>query len=374
SLRDISELRVLLGKSLDMRDNVYWEYGSPHLSNRHLAIFGSSGQGKTYCIQAILMGLMRGKCNSIIIDYTNGFLSEHLESEFIETVKPKAHIVAQSPLNLSPFRKQATKLDGITILESDYIVASRIASAFKKIFASTGDQQLSLLASTIEEGLKNDGDSFDFLKLFDLLNNKGRIGESVANKISGFIKSNIFTPSKYNVWDEYINSSEIKSNIIQLATIPSSISTIAIEFILWDIYSHASSFGTKNKPIPIVLDEVQNLDLALQSPLGKMLTEGRKYGFSLILATQTLSAFAREDQDRLFLAAHKLFFSPAETELNTYAKLLEQIVPGSTRKDWVTQLVNLQKGECISVGLHRDNFGKYKYGAIVIKIINLSMR
>ncbi len=371
---DISSSRIYLGDSLDIQERIYWEYGSPHLSNRHLAIFGSSGRGKTYCIQALLIELERCRCNSIIIDYTSGFLEEQLENEFINAVKPNSHIVASSPLAISPFRRQVTKVNGAEIIESDYIVASRIASAFKKIFSSTGEQQLALLSATIEEGIRDNSESFDFANLYDLLNSKGKVGESIANKIASFIKSNIFASTMSDIWSEYIHSNHIRNNIIQLATIPSSISTVAIEFILWDLYAYASSFGNKNQPIPIVLDEVQNLDLSLYSPLGKMLTEGRKYGLSLILATQTLSAFAKDDQDRLFLAAHKLFFAPAETELNTYAKILEQVVPGSNRKDWASQLINLQKGQCISVGMHKERNGEYKYGAIVINIAPLSGR
>lgn len=371
---DIFSSRIYLGESLDIQEKIYWEYGSSHLANRHLAIFGSSGRGKTYCIQALLIELERCRCNSIIIDYTSGFLYEQLENEFISAVKPKSHIVASCPLSISPFRRQATKINGTDIIESDFIVASRIASAFKKIFSSTGEQQLALLSATIEEGIKSKSEDFDFLNLYDLLNSKGKLGESIANKLASFIKSNIFASTMSDIWSEYIHSNDIRNNIIQLATIPTSISTIAIEFILWDLYAYASSFGNKNQPIPLVLDEVQNLDLSLNSPLGKMLTEGRKYGLSLILATQTLSAFTKDDQDRLFLAAHKLFFAPAETELNTYAKILEQVVPGSNRKDWASQLINLQKGQCISVGIHKDRHGEYKYGAVMISIAPLSSR
>jgi len=42
------------------------------------------------------------------------------------------------------------------------------------------------------------------------------------------------------------------------------------------------------------------------------LTEGRKFGLSLILATQTMENLKGEKQSRLFQAGHKLFFRPAE--------------------------------------------------------------
>ena len=45
--------RVLIGKDLYMH-NVYWEFGSTALANRHLLVTGTSGQGKTYSIQTML--------------------------------------------------------------------------------------------------------------------------------------------------------------------------------------------------------------------------------------------------------------------------------------------------------------------------------
>jgi DNA helicase HerA-like ATPase len=159
-----------------------------------------------------------------------------------------------------------------------------------------------------------------------------------------------------------------------MATLSRDVWRAATEFILWDLYSHSCLQGDKNKPLPVVLDEVQNLDHRLDSPLAKMLTEGRKYGLSLILATQTLSNLKKEEQDRLFQAAHKLFFSPAETEADSYAKLLEQAVPGTNKKYWADELASLQKGECISVGLYKDQNGFIKQGAKKVQITSLGER
>lgn len=104
-----------------------------------------------------------------------------------------------------------------------------------------------------------------------------------------------------------------------LAGVPREISRMATEFILWDLYDFAANSGSKEKPLPIVLDEIQNLDHRLNSPLAKILTEGRKFGLSMIVATQTLSNLHAEEKDRLFQTSHKLFFKPAETEVREYA-------------------------------------------------------
>ena len=71
---------------------------------------------------------------------------------------------------------------------------------------------------------------------------------------------------------------------------------------------------------------------------------------------------------------HKLFFAPAETEIDSYAKLLEQAVPASNKKAWLQELAKLKKGECISVGLHMNEHGAVEQGARVVKVAKLEAR
>ncbi|EAT12955.1 DNA phosphorothioation-dependent restriction protein DptH [Bermanella marisrubri] len=370
----LSDARVLLGIDQASGKKIYWEYGHPELANRHMIVFGRSGQGKTYCIQGLLMELAKVRVKSLIIDYTNGFLPNHLEPEFNEFAKPRSSYLAQAPLAISPFRKQSQDFGGVELEEKDHIIASRIASVFNLVYSTIGEQQFATLTNVIERGVARHGASYNFSSMLDDLYEEGKTGESLANKLSTMVKSNLFDEKESKNWDDIFNAQECAVNVIQLASFSKDIMQLATEFILWDLYAYACANGSKNIPLPIVLDEVQNLDHRLESPLGKMLTEGRKYGVSLILATQTLSMLSKEEQDRIFQAAHKLFFAPAETEVNTYAKLLEQSVPNTDRKMWIKRLSELKKGECISVGLWSDEHGKVKHSAKLVKVSSMNER
>lgn len=373
--RNIENCRVLIGQAIDNQKPVYWEYGNKHLANRHLIVFGRSGQGKTYCIQGLLMELAKNRLNSMVIDYTNGFLPEHLEEEFIEKVQPKTDLVIHKPLELNPFNKQTQKVAGVEISDKAHDVASRVASVFNAVYSDIGSQQLPTLIKTLEEGIELFGNNYDFNKMLKDLEESGKHGEALANKLHPMVRANLFSFSQeFDGWNDIYKSETPTTRLIQLARLSRDIWLLATEFILWDLYSYACTNGNKNSPIPVVLDEVQNLDQKLDSPLGKMLTEGRKYGLSLILATQTLSNLKKDEQDRLFQAAHKLFFAPAETEIQSYAKLLEQAVPGSNKKAWLDELAKLKKGECISVGLHMNENGYVEQGAKVVKVSSLDKR
>ncbi len=367
------ECRVEIGQDTLTGEKVFWEYGHKDLANRHLIIFGSSGQGKTYCIQGLLMSLADAQIRSLVIDYTNGFLPNHLETEFIERVNPKSNILCNEPFGMSPFRAQKQDFGGIFIEEKPHMVAGRVASVFNKVYSTIGERQIAVLNEVIESGVQRYGTAYSLQNMLDDLNEEETAGPALASKLAPLVKSNLFSSNSDKSWSEVFESQEHSSTIMQLASLNHDISMLCTEFLLWDLYSYACSYGSKEKPLPIVLDEVQNLDHRLESPLGKMLTEGRKFGVSLILATQTLSMLRKDEQDRLFQASHKLFFAPAKTETKTYAKILELSMPGTKQADWEKQLGELSKGQCLSVGYHLEK-GQLKMSVKKVKVSSMSSR
>ncbi|MDO6562647.1 DNA phosphorothioation-dependent restriction protein DptH [Amphritea sp. 1_MG-2023] len=372
---EAAECRVLIGTNVQGDKPVYWEFDHKDLPNRHIIIFGRSGQGKTYCIQGLLMDLASNNVNSMVVDYTNGFLPDQLEAEFNVEVNPKTDLVAHAPLALNPFERQSQMVAGYNLTDKSHDVAARIASVFNSVYSTIGEQQLPTMIRVIEEGLDLYGADYGFEKMLSDLNEAGKVGEALANKLMPMVKANIFSTNTLDIgWENIYKSEESRTRLIQLATLPRDVWRLATEFILWDLYAYACSSGNKSKPLPVILDEVQNLDHRLDSPLGKMLTEGRKYGLSLILATQTLSNLKKDEQDRLFQAAHKLFFAPAETEIKKYAEILEVTVKGSTRQHWIEELSSLSKGYCLSVGYHLNDDEVLELGVKKVHVSALGSR
>jgi len=124
----------------------------------------------------------------------------------------------------------------------------------------------------------------------------------------------------------------------------------------------------------LVLDEIQNLDQREESPLAQLLREGRKFGFSLILATQTMSNLEKDARDRLFNAGHKLFFRPAETEIKSYAEIAA--MSSNEKSDaWIKKLASLKKAECYSIGPSlNEATGELEIKAFKIRITSLQER
>lgn len=352
--------RILLGKTKAGKE-VFWEFGHPKLNNRHFLIFGNSGMGKTYAIQAILAELARKTQNSLIVDYTNGFLNKQLQPAFVSSVAPLQHIVRRDGLPINPFRKGADD-DGCggMLEETEWNVATRVTSIFDSVY-NLGDQQRSVLIDAIQTGMSSNpmfGMS-DLIPALEAFLNDGSHQQaalkSVISKLKPFVAARLFRDGKSIGWDELFADREWLCQVFQMTMLDRTTYLLLTEFILWDLYSTARTAWDETKPHVIVLDEVQNLDQKLDSPLGKFLTEGRKFGLCLIAATQTLSNLKEDEKARLFQSAHKLFFKPADSELKRYSDLVKMAAQTGTADEWKARLSSLVKGQCISIGPAAEN-------------------
>ena len=171
----------------------------------------------------------------------------------------------------------------------------------------------------------------------------------MLSKIEPFVHINPFGQEDSESWEKIYHDQDAQCHIIQLAGFVKDSARLITEFSLVDLYWYYRSTGHKDDAKVVVLDEIQNLDHRQGSPLGKFLTEGRKFGISSILATQTLSNLDKDERDRLFQANHKLFFKPADTEIKSFAGILANVT-GEKADDWVPRLSSLKRGECYSLG------------------------
>jgi DNA phosphorothioation-dependent restriction protein DptH len=373
--------RILLGQSISGSRDVYWEFGHSELNNRHMLIFGTSGMGKTYTIQCLLFELGRVGQNSLIVDYTNGFFDSQLESVFRSKLQPIQHVIKKEPLSINPFRQQIGLVVDEPLPEAASSTAQRVSGVFSEVY-SFGDQQKSALYQAIKTGLERSGTRgmtlVDLLPLLEeLAEEKGTVGQaagSVASKIIPFVDQNPFGEEDPESWEKIFTDITNRCHILQLSGFAKDSTRLVTEFSLIDLYSFYRSRGTQHSPRVVVLDEIQNLDHREESPLAQLLCEGRKFGFSLILATQIMSSLNRDERDRLFNAAHKLFFRPADTEIKTYAEIAA-VSTGEKADVWVKRLAKLKKGQCYSIGPSLNEVsGELEVKAFSIQISPLNKR
>lgn len=352
-----SDVRIPIGTIAGSTNKIYWEYGNPLLPNRHLLITGKSGQGKTYFMQCLLYEFAKHNLDSLIIDYTDGFLPNQLEPTFVETLGDNIdnRFVFASKLPINPFKREQIDLGGVFFPEKDDDVADRVVQIIDFVF-SLGIQQNNLLKETIIEGLRRYDEKYTFTKLKnDLAQLEGTQAQSLMGRINTLLNKDPFTYDEENFeWSQVFNFSG-KVNIIQLKGFAQDVQKVITEFLLWDLYNYSQREGNKNKPIPVLLDEMQNLNHKDSSPTNKILREGRKFGWSSWLATQSISSIknAGGDTSALYNAAMQIHFAAPEDQIPVIGKMLSNDI--HARRKWESKLSTLNKGECIVSGYFKNN-------------------
>ncbi|MFY4775833.1 DNA phosphorothioation-dependent restriction protein DptH [Metabacillus sp. RGM 3146] len=372
----LENARILIGKAANSNKDIYWEYGNSGLANRHLLISGKSGQGKTYFMQCLLLEKSKLGIPSIIIDYTEGFLPNQLEEEFVSALGDhlKQKIVYSEKLPLNPFEKNTRDIGGILLPESNTDIAERVKSVFSSVYKQLGIQQLNAIYEAILNGLQKFGDQMSLVKLRDLLEEDGsNYSKTALSQIRPLIDRDPFSINNTIKWSDIIESNG-DVYVIQLTGFPRDVQLIITEFILWDLWNYSVKNGTKNKPMPVIMDEAQNLDHTEKSPSARILTEGRKFGWSAWYATQFLKSQLDADElARLQNSSQKIYFSPPEQEISHIASNLSK--EPSERKLWEGKLSSLKKGQCIVHGpLLKENGELSNPTITVVDIIPLSER
>ncbi|MBR9937630.1 macro domain-containing protein [Oscillospiraceae bacterium Marseille-Q3528] len=366
----LEEIRVLIGK--DKRNiPVYWEFGHEKLANRHILITGTSGQGKTYAIQTMILELARQNISSVVFDYTDGFLPGKLEPEFEEELEGKVtqEVAILNRIPVNPFRLQMIEIPPFgSVPEKSTTVAGRISDILKHVY-SFGDQQAASIYAACKQGVDQYGTNMDFAKLRQLLEAMGTPqSKSVLSKMAQFFDMDLFDSTKEFNWKEVAQGGG-KVSVIQLTGLDRELQTVVTEIMMWDAWYSLTKFGNKETPFVVVLDEAQNLSFKEKSPAEKILREGRKYGWSAWFATQFLKgALDSGEISNLQQAAERLYFKPTGEEMSYIA---EQIADSKSEvADWLNTIKGIQKGQCIVQGDRLRPNGQF--GAVKPTLVSVS--
>lgn len=104
----------------------------------------------------------------------------------------------------------------------------------------------------------------------------------------------------------------------------------------------------------VILDEFQFLDASEDSVLVTLLREGRRFGMEVLLSTQFISNYSKEEKSTLLQVGHLLLFKPDEENLNDVVKLVDAVYPTG----WKSLLSGLNRGEAVLTGKYSVGDGR----------------
>lgn len=306
--------------------------------------YGNSGYGKTYgMVRYLETEKDRGK-KILLLDYSGSFTAEERQKANFN-----GEIVVKNPYKEPVyvcFNKNAS--DAADLLAHAMSIALRITSYY----------QIMILKEVLKTSFeKTNIVSMESIKFFlspYLESSKNELKDNANHLVTRFMPY-------FGVVNLFFKNDILENNDKQVLLLQlSDFSNLEREFLATLVIEVFWSF-VRNKVFnnfkfdTFILDEFQNLSLKKGGALYGFLKEGRRFGISLVLATQLLSCFEKDGVNTLFQAGNVLVFHPARSDLKTIAK----IVSTDNYKQYENILNNLKRGQCLLLGnYYRNNSSK----------------
>lgn len=315
-----------------------WDFSDSTCANRHLLVTGTSGSGKSFAIRYLMEQATR-QCRVLIFDLTG-------EYQKSASCFPNAKLLDPSvaPLAVNGFLQTGSPSSP----QRPFCAANTVASLITGCFGLS-QKQHAILYDAAKRYLLQPGSrsSFgDFMSFFlsEAPKKKGIPAQPSINVLQPLVDQQLFAGGQRQDW--LLRTPGI--TIYCLAALPGRSQQAVTQLLLSDLLSCIRETGNVDDPFIVIIDEFQRLGFHTESPASILLTEGRKYGCSLWLASQFL--MGRFDPEALFCleqAAIRLRFSPPASELPSLAR---QLAAQSSfdSPQWKKALGSLQTGRCIA--------------------------
>ncbi|NSK20049.1 ATP-binding protein [Dorea formicigenerans] len=287
--------------------------------NEHIAIFGMSGTGKSTRIAEIVGSAVKEEKTIIALDLSGNDFKRIDGANYISAVD-----------------------DGIKmeLLKSESpLFTANMAGMLAEIF-HFGVNQLGVLQVAMEMAAndKNKYDS-DLTAIMEALKlQSSRTADGVYNRLKNIHVANIIRESKKGIIQGAINVISFQGLSVQSQNQMS-------EIYLSLLWSEIKTREILKKEVVLVIDEFQKY-IKKNSVLLDMLRESRKYGVSIVLATQSVEELSARVKAAVNQTAVQLFFrvNPANAR-----KIAEMIEP-SRVNEMTAKLKKLEIGESIATG------------------------
>lgn len=321
---------------------------SNNSSNNSVCLTGISGAGKSCKINEIELTEVKNGNTVICIDISQN----HLEKDIFYKIRPEycRYInrinALKNGLGMNLF-KPVIKENG-TVESYVNIINSNVQS-FSAAY-KMGDRQKALLRKIIMDAMEIQNeymgmsDSQALVSAF--VGNSSAEVSALYEKFWTVLNANVFRNSNQIIEPNKINIIELSDLDILSAEV---ITEVILAYFWRVIYNRGFSNDYGN--VTIVLDEFQHCSLKKGATLHMMLSEGRKFGINLILATQTMGIFSAQTVSILEQMATRLYFRPVYSSLLKDARNIE----ATKTSYWKETLSTLPRGVCVAKGVLEVN-------------------
>lgn len=329
--------------------------------NGHVLVYGSSGQGKTFFLCRMLEKYYELGKKVLILDYSGSYSEKELrEKNFKYQQQIQRFILSKRPL-LWNFRTNDSK-----IFEKD------LGDALAESLGCRGYFQKKILGDIIDK-IIHDNEKITVPNILKFLE-KMFMEEKETEKITGNLDNigKLLTRLhrfedvgnlRIVMWEKEFVTKPI--TIIELTDFPEGQRKFLAELFLSMLWKEVYRQDFQNRCDVLILDEMQFLLVKEGSTLSSMLREGRKKKLNVVISTQFISHYDKDELQALQQAGNMVIFRPTPQDYRQSAKLINLSEIGC----WEKILKGLRRGEAVLKGAYQiDNRSKLIFEPILIKI------
>ena len=320
---------LLIGHVTESGNPVNFQFGTN--GNPHLIIVGQPGMGKTHCLINLCQQLYEQGIIPIVFSY-----HPDIDSKLAETVPGGIQTVCYNGLGFNPMEVLAGHHHAY--LES----VDRLRDVFSAIFPDLGEVQLGCLRWALKISYEDLGWSRtggrgrtpDFGNFLDILRSQEKVDLRMLNRLEeladyGFFDAQTGSPSILDASRPTLVQIHSRQN----ETLQRAFAT----FVLYNAYTSMLKRGPQPRLThAVIFDEAHRA--AKLRLLPTMAKECRKFGISLILASQEIKDF---DQSLFAAVSNSITLRMLEADAQRMAKNLG--VPHDKQKHFSDQIKQMQK-------------------------------
>lgn len=360
---DTHAAEIPLGIDKNTHHIVTWR---PEASNNpHVLIVGESGSGKTYTASRLVLELARKGLTSIIFDYGQGFSLGNIPQTGPDGVQTLELNLSRDGIAINPL--QVFPID----IHGPATVAQRVADTFAHVYPRLGVQQHALLRRAVLELLADSGISGEDSRTWKLppppfRDLEAKINEycdssnaatrraaaTAATHVSTVFFFNTFRKTGHQLSWSDLHETKNRIWVLQLGGLEASVERAVTEFLLWSLIRYFEMQGPGPLKCFVVLDEAHKLAFGADSPVEKILREGRKFGLGVVLASQQPEDF---NSVAFTNTATKIVFQIADAS-GQVSRQLHRKIKNEHSRDYIASLLGtLPRGTAYAVV---DNIGR----------------
>ncbi|WP_455191143.1 ATP-binding protein [Eubacterium ramulus] len=315
--------------------------------NPNTLVWGKSGYGKTFfCYRKVEEAVAEGE-SVLIIDYSGSYTRQEMErANFKYYSDVREFNLYQAPFYwISPYKDEK-------------VLVSDIADTLVSVLAVRSYRQEKLLHEAVIQYMRAHKNIFnvaDFISEMEQIFASWKECGKATDDLDGLEKllSRLFqykTMGNFFIMKGQITERCSKKVwLLQLSDFPESEKKFLAESLI-TLFWKETRHGMKKFNV-MVLDEFQFLRLQSGEALISILREGRKYDLSVVLSTQFISHFSKQELESLLQAGNIVIFKPSSNDMHFSAKMLGN----SNKKQWEKVLSGLEVGEALLHGHYMIN-------------------